>query len=106
MRKLYYNITITAMSIAVALLIGGVEMLQVIRQEANAQGAFWNAVQNIPLDNLGFYIVGIFLASWLISVVVYKVRRIDELDASPPAFATVAPHARSPRSVSPLPESA
>lgn len=81
-RKLYYNITITSISIVVALLIGGVEMLQVIGQESRAKGAFWDAVENVPLANLGFYIIAIFLASWLISVIVYRVKRVDDLDAA------------------------
>lgn len=81
-RKLYYNIAITSISIVVALLIGGVEMLQVIQQETSAKGAFWDAVKNVPLANSGFYIIAIFLASWLISIVLYKVKRIDELDAA------------------------
>ena len=81
-RKLYYNMTITSISVLVALLVGGVEMLQVIQQESDAKGAFWSAVQGLPLANLGFYIIGIFLASWLISVVMYKIKRVDDLDAT------------------------
>jgi len=81
-RKLYYNITITAVSILIALLIGGVEVMQVIGQETDAKGAFWTTVQNIPLANMGFYIVGIFMVSWLASVLIYKFRRVDDLDAA------------------------
>ncbi|GAC1306359.1 MAG: HoxN/HupN/NixA family nickel/cobalt transporter [Vulcanimicrobiaceae bacterium] len=89
-RKLYYNITITSISIVVALLIGGVEMLQVIQQESGAKGAFWDAVRNVPLANFGFYIIAIFLASWLISVVVYRAKNVDDLDAALVARRTAA----------------
>jgi high-affinity nickel-transport protein len=82
MRKLYYNITITTISVVVALFIGGIELLQVLGSELHAGGAGWDAVQNLPLANLGFYIVGIFLVSWLVSVVVYRLKRIDHLDAA------------------------
>lgn len=81
-RKLYYNIAITSISIVVALAIGGVEMLQVIASETRATGLFWDAVASLPLANLGFYIIAIFLASWAISVIVYRAKRVDELDAA------------------------
>jgi high-affinity nickel-transport protein len=80
-RKLYYNVTITSVSVVVALFIGGLEVLQVIGSELHASGAFWDAVQGVSFANLGFYIIGLFMASWLVSVVVYKTRRIDDLDA-------------------------
>jgi high-affinity nickel-transport protein len=82
LRKLYYNITITSISVVVALFIGGLEVLQVLGAQLRADGPFWDAVQNFPLENLGFYIIGVFIASWLVSVVVYKLKRVDELDAA------------------------
>jgi high-affinity nickel-transport protein len=81
-RKLYYNITITSISVVVALFIGGVELLQVLANELHATGGIWDVAQNVPLANLGFYIVAVFLASWLVSVLVYKLKRIDELDTA------------------------
>ena len=83
-RKLYYNLTITSISVVVALFIGGLEVLQVIGSELHASGAFWDAVRGLSFANLGFYIIGLFMVSWLVSVVVYKARRIDDLDRSPP----------------------
>jgi high-affinity nickel-transport protein len=80
-RKLYYNLTITSISVVVALFIGGLEVLQVIGSELHASGAFWDAVQGVSFANLGFYIIGLFMASWLLSIVVYITRRIDNLDA-------------------------
>jgi high-affinity nickel-transport protein len=90
MRKLYYNITITSISIVVALVIGGAETLQVIQQEFGATGGLWDAVRTYPPDNLGFCVIAILLASWLVSVAVYKFKGIDELDATLAARHTVS----------------
>lgn len=79
-RKLYYNMNITLISIIIALFIGGIEMLNVISTETGASGGIWNWANNVPFNVMGFYIIGIFLASWLISVAVYKVRGVDRLD--------------------------
>jgi nickel/cobalt transporter (NiCoT) family protein len=85
MRKLYYNLTITAVSVAVALVVGGLEVLNLIgdRFGLTAQGGFWGAVGSLN-DNfglLGSVIVGIFAAGWLVSYVVYRVNRYDEIEA-------------------------
>jgi high-affinity nickel-transport protein len=82
-RKLYYNLTITSVSVVVALVIGGVEGLGLASQELNISGgAFWNFVD--LLDNnfgyLGYSIIGIFLLSWLVSIAVYRFNRYDDLD--------------------------
>jgi high-affinity nickel-transport protein len=79
-RKLYYNMNITLISILVALFIGGIEALQVISTETGASGGIWDWANNVPFNVFGFYIIGIFMVSWLISVLVYKIRRIDRLD--------------------------
>ena len=83
-RKLYYNMTITAVSVVVALVIGGLETLNVIGDELGLTdgGGFWGAIGTIN-DNfgvVGFVIIGIFLVSWLGSVAFYMFKRYDELD--------------------------
>ena len=78
-RKIYYNVTITSISVIVALFIGGLEVLQVIGSELHAAGGFWDAVEGLSFANLGFSIIALFMASWLISIIVYRVRRIDDL---------------------------
>ena len=82
-RKLYYNLTITSVSVVVALVIGGIEGLGLTAQELNLSGGwFWNDV-NVLNDNfgyLGYSIIGIFLLSWIVSVAVYKFKRYDELE--------------------------
>lgn len=82
MRKLYYNMTITLVSVVVALLIGGIEALGLIGDKLGLDGDFWDVIASLNdnFNNLGFAIIGIFLAAWLLSYLVYRVRRIDQLE--------------------------
>jgi high-affinity nickel-transport protein len=85
-RKLYYNMTITAVSVVVAVLIGGLETLNLIGDQLGLTdgGGFWGAIGDIN-DNfgvLGYVIIGIFVLSWLGSVVFYKFRRYDDLEVN------------------------
>ena len=86
-RKLYYNLTITAVSVLVALMIGGVETLGLIGDQFKLEGPFWNAVGALN-DNfgvLGYVIIGVFAVSWLISVIVYRAKGYDSLETRPAA---------------------
>ena len=76
-RKIYYNLTITVISVLVAVLIGGVEVLQVVSGELSLNGAFWSWLNGLDFETLGYGIIGIFLASWLASIAIYKFRRIE-----------------------------
>ncbi|MDP9024972.1 MAG: HoxN/HupN/NixA family nickel/cobalt transporter [Candidatus Eremiobacteraeota bacterium] len=90
MRKLYYNMVITLVSVLVALVIGGIEALSVLADRLKLTGGFWDAVGNLSgqFGTLGFIIVGIFIVSWIVSTVVYKVKRYDDIDvATTPQFA-------------------
>nr|WP_095090133.1 HoxN/HupN/NixA family nickel/cobalt transporter [Mesorhizobium sophorae] len=80
-RKLWYNLTITAASVAVAIFIGGIEALGLIADKLGLEGGIWGFVgaMNDNLANFGFAVVGIFLASWLISTAVYKAKGYDSL---------------------------
>ena len=80
-RKLWYNLTITAASVIVALFIGGIEALGVIGDKLELEGGFWGLVGSLndSLTNFGFAVVGIFVASWLISSIVYRVKGYDRL---------------------------
>jgi high-affinity nickel-transport protein len=85
-RKLYYNLTITAVSVIVAVVVGGLETLNLIgdRLGLTDGGGFWGAIGSLN-DNfgvLGFAIVGLFIVAWLISYVVYRANRYDEIEAS------------------------
>jgi nickel/cobalt transporter (NiCoT) family protein len=85
-RKLYYNLTITAVSVVIAVIVGGLEVLNLIGDQLGLTdgGGFWGAIGSLN-DNfgiLGFVIVGIFVAAWLISYVVYRVNRYDEIEVT------------------------
>jgi high-affinity nickel-transport protein len=80
-RKLWYNMNVTLVSVLVALLVGTIEALSVLRAQFSFDGSFWNLVSRVS-DNfglLGFVIVGAFVASWSVSVAVFKSRRYDAL---------------------------
>jgi len=77
-RKVFYNLTITGLSVAVALLIGTVELLGLLSQQLNLGGRFWVDMQNADINMLGFIIVGLFFATWIVALAVWKFGRIEE----------------------------
>jgi high-affinity nickel-transport protein len=83
-RKLYYNMTITFVSVMVALLVGGIEALGLLAKRWDLRGPFWNAISALSenFGNIGYLIIGIFVLSWVVSAVVYRLKRYDELDLS------------------------
>jgi high-affinity nickel-transport protein len=78
-RKLYYNLNITLISVVIALLIGGIEALQLVSEKLSWQGIFSRGLRSIDLGDLGFLIIGIFILAWLVSYAVYKIKRYDLL---------------------------
>jgi high-affinity nickel-transport protein len=76
-RRVYYNLTITALSVAVALLIGGIELGGVLSSELNVHGWLADAIANIDLNTAGFIIVGLFLAVWVVSGAVWKLGNFE-----------------------------
>ena len=82
-RKLYYNLTITGVSVMVALVVGGVEALGLVAGHFHFRGRFWSGVAalNDNFGTLGYFIVGLFAVSWLLSIAFYKWRRFDDLEA-------------------------
>lgn len=81
-RKLYYNMNITLISVLVALVVGLIEALGIIGGELNLTGWFWNTFGNLSnnLNTLGFFIIGIFILSWGISTLIYKVKKYDDIE--------------------------
>ncbi|MCI2774976.1 HoxN/HupN/NixA family nickel/cobalt transporter [Staphylococcus petrasii] len=77
-RKIYYNITITAISVVAALVIGMIELLQIMADKFHLSGAFWNFIQAIQFDYLGYILVALFLVTWLISTLIWKFSRIEQ----------------------------
>jgi high-affinity nickel-transport protein len=77
-RKVYYNLTITGLSVAVALIIGTVELLGLVGDKAGLHGAFWDWIAGLDLNIVGYVIVGLFFATWAVAVAVWKFGGIEE----------------------------
>jgi nickel/cobalt transporter (NiCoT) family protein len=77
-RKVYYNMTITGLSVAVALIIGSIELLGLLAQQLNWSGGIWDWIGGIDLNLIGYVIVGMFVATWAIAVLIWKFGRIEE----------------------------
>jgi high-affinity nickel-transport protein len=78
LRKIFYNLTITSLSIAVALIIGTIELLQVFIEILNLKGQFFDLVAGLDFGVLGYVIVAIFLAAWGVSAALWRFGRIEE----------------------------
>jgi nickel/cobalt transporter (NiCoT) family protein len=77
-RKVFYNLAITGLSVAIALLIGTVELAGLLARQVGAQGSFWGWWENIDSGTLGAIIAGVFLAGWVLSLMIWRVGRIEE----------------------------
>jgi high-affinity nickel-transport protein len=77
-RKVFYNITITALSVAVALIIGTIELVSVLTDQAGIDSGPLAAIASIPLDYAGYAIVGLFILAWLLALTVWRFARIEE----------------------------
>jgi high-affinity nickel-transport protein len=77
-RKVYYNITVTGLSVAVALIIGSIELLGLLSEQLDLSGSFWTGMQNANLNTLGFVVVGLFTGTWAIAFGVWKFCHIEE----------------------------
>jgi high-affinity nickel-transport protein len=83
-RKLYYNITITAVSVVIALVVGAIEILGIIGDQFTLHGRFWDGIGSLGdhFGLIGVTIIGIFILSWAISLVAYKAMGYHELEIS------------------------
>lgn len=79
-RKIYYNLTVTVISVLVAWVIGTIELLQVLSTELNLNGLFWSWLNTLNFEMIGFGIVGLFIVSWLVSFGYWRVKKYDKLD--------------------------
>jgi high-affinity nickel-transport protein len=77
-RKIYYNITITGLSVAVALLIGSIELLGLFAGQLGWHGPFWEWLGGLNLNAVGFVVVGIFVVTWAVALLVWRLGRIEE----------------------------
>jgi high-affinity nickel-transport protein len=77
-RKIYYNLTITGLSVAVALLIGTIELVSVLHDDAGWVNPVTEWISDISLDNAGFAIVGLFAITWLCAVSYWKIAGVEK----------------------------
>lgn len=82
MRKLYYNMTITLVSVVVAVLIGSIEALGLIGDRLGLGGTFWDGVGavNDNFNGIGFGIIGVFVVAWVLSYVIYRAKGLDNVE--------------------------
>ncbi|MDQ2809185.1 MAG: HoxN/HupN/NixA family nickel/cobalt transporter [Chloroflexota bacterium] len=81
-RKLYYNLNITLVSVLIALVIGTVEFMSILADKFNLTGGLWNWVGNLNFEVIGYLIIGIFVVSWVGSTLIYKIKRYDDIEAT------------------------
>jgi high-affinity nickel-transport protein len=82
-RKIYYNLIITFVSVIVALMVGGIEVFGLLKDQLKLTGGFWDIIGSLNdnLGTLGFVIVGIFVLSWVGSVIIYRIKGFDRLES-------------------------
>jgi nickel/cobalt transporter (NiCoT) family protein len=77
-RKVYYNLTITGLSVFVAFFIGTIEILGLIGQEYSLAGGFWSFMAAFDINKAGFVIVGVFVLTWVVALAVWRFGRIEQ----------------------------
>jgi nickel/cobalt transporter (NiCoT) family protein len=87
-RKVYYNITITGLSVFVAVFIGAIELLGLLAQDANLGGSFWSFLETFNINTAGFVIVGVFVLTWIVAISIWHFGQLEQKwDPSGPALA-------------------
>ena len=77
-RKVYYNLTITGLSVFVAVFIGAVELLGLLAQDTSLNGSFWTFMQTFNINSAGLFIVGVFVLTWIVALAVWHFGRIEQ----------------------------
>jgi high-affinity nickel-transport protein len=95
-RKLYYNLNITLVSVLIAFVIGGIEVLSIIGEKFNLHGGVWDWVAGLNFELIGVAIIGLLLGSWIISTLIYRWKGYDKLPITPAAAAGADTAARQP----------
>lgn len=83
-RKLYYNITITAVSVLVAFIVGGIEILALLSDRLQFHGSAWDIINSLNnnFGTVGFAVIGLFAGSWIISMIVYRINGYDDIEVN------------------------
>jgi len=77
-RKLYYNITVTALSVAVALLIGTIELASIAGERLGLSGPVWNLVASIDLAKVGYFVVALFVITWIAALAIWRYGNVEQ----------------------------
>jgi high-affinity nickel-transport protein len=77
-RKVFYNLTITGLSIFVAVFVGTIELVGLLADDAHLKGPFWTFVETFNLNKAGFVIVAMFVATWVVALAIWRFGRIEE----------------------------
>ena len=77
-RKVYYNLAITGLSVFICFFIGTIEVLGLLPMELHLNGGFWNFMANFNINTAGFVIVGMFVATWVGALLIWKYGHIEE----------------------------
>ena len=77
-RKVYYNLTITGLSVFVAVFIGAVELLGLLAQDTSLNGSFWTFLKGFNINTAGLFIVGVFVVTWIVALCVWHFGRIEQ----------------------------
>jgi nickel/cobalt transporter (NiCoT) family protein len=81
-RKVYYNLTITGLSVFVAVFIGAIEVLGLLAQDGNLSGAGWAGLQNFNISTARFVIVGVFVLTWIVALSIWRLAKIEQWDTA------------------------
>jgi high-affinity nickel-transport protein len=77
-RKVYYNLTITGLSIAVAFTVGSLELLSIAADRLRLHAGIWGWVSSVNLNLIGYFIAGLFVLTWALALVIWRIGRIEE----------------------------
>jgi high-affinity nickel-transport protein len=90
-RKVYYNLLITGLSVFICLFIGTIEVLGLLQKELHLTGSFWNVMANFNINKAGFVIVGIFVLTWMGALLIWKYGHVEERWSAKLDLKTTAP---------------
>lgn len=82
LRKLYYNLTVTGLSVVAALVIGSIELLQLLTLKLELRDGVWKWIQGLDLGGIGYLLAGLFVVSWLFSYILWKILRLEKAQKS------------------------
>jgi high-affinity nickel-transport protein len=84
-RKVYYNLTITGLSVAVALIIGGVELCSILVDQLHVTTGPLAAIGSLDMNHVGYGIVGLFALTWVVAALIWRFGRIEQRWTPQPA---------------------